>query len=356
MFSATTTTSTAIHHHHHHHHHHPPQQQYPSPPTSSPSSLISTRPILPLPKRRVHSTTTSSSSTTSSSTTTVPPPPPQIFSHTYLPAAGSTKPTPAYIQQGDYETSDSEDEGDDAGSTVSSVGREDLNLKNKKKRKIPLSATSAWNVSIAVADVGSPVYTITRTGNLKGRLSGWRIPSATIRPDGGYIRRKTRVSSRSLEVEEVEQESLNGLITRKKTSEEVDASRPTSPAPSGPFSFTCASPLKLPLVPPAPPVATTNQCTYPVPSVPPTTPLPVPPPPPAAKGQENIPPQQPLPQSQQQQQQQPPTQLPLQQTQRLPPQGMKHPKSEKARRVAQLTKLRERYRTGPKPETVPPPN
>jgi hypothetical protein len=31
---------------------------------------------------------------------------------------------------------------------------------------------------------------------------------------------------------------------------------------------------------------------------------------------------------------------------------MKHPNSEKARRVAQLTKLRERYRTGPKPDTV----
>jgi hypothetical protein len=34
---------------------------------------------------------------------------------------------------------------------------------------------------------------------------------------------------------------------------------------------------------------------------------------------------------------------------------MKHPNSEKARRVAQLTKLRERYRMGPKPETVNPP-
>jgi hypothetical protein len=56
-------------------------------------------------------------------------------------------------------------------------------------------------------------------------------------------------------------------------------------------------------------------------------------------GQENIPPQQPYPQNQQQQ--------------RLPPQGIKHPNSEKARRVAQLTKLRERYRMGPKPETVP---
>jgi len=45
--------------------------------------------------------------------------------------------------------------------------------------------------------------------------------------------------------------------------------------------------------------------------------------------------------------QQPQQQRPLQQ-------GIKHPNSEKARRVAQLTKLRERYRTGPKPETVIP--
>ena len=344
--SSATTTSTAIHHHHHHHHHHPPQQQYPSQPTSSTSSLISTRPILPLPKRRVHSTTSSSSTTTSS--TTLPHPPPQIFSHTYPPSSGSTKATPPYVQQGDYETSDSEDEGDDAGSTVSSVGREDFNLKNKKKRKIPLNATSAGNVGNTVNDIGSPMFTITRTGSLKGRLSGWRIPSATVRTDGWYLRRKTRISSRSLEVEEVE-ESMNGDITAKKTSEDVDSCRPTSPAPSGPFSFTCPSPLTLPIIPPAPPVTTKSQPTYPVPSAPPTAPLPVPPPPPIAQGQENIPPKQPYLQSQQQQT--PGQQLPPQ-TQRLPPQGMKHPNSEKARRVAQLTKLRERYRTGPKPETV----
>src|SRR5271167_4404915 len=184
-------SSTAVHHHHYHHGPPQPQQQYPSPPSSSPlpASLIATRPILPLPKRRLPSTTSSSSTTTS--TSTLPLPPPQIFSHTY-PSTTPSKTNLTYVPG--YDDSDSEDEGDDTGSTTSSVGREDFNLKNKKKRKIPLSATSTGNVGTTVTEIGIPV--LNRSGSLKGRLSGWRVPSATLRTDGGYLRRKTRVFSR----------------------------------------------------------------------------------------------------------------------------------------------------------------
>jgi hypothetical protein len=342
--------SSAAVHHHHHHHHAPPQplQQYPSPPSSSPlpASLIATRPILPLPKRRVPSTTSSSSTT--ASTSPLPFPPPQIFSHTYPPTTPS-KTNLTYVPG--YDDSDSEDEGDDTGSTTSSVGREDFNSKNKKKRKIPLSATSTGNIGTIVAEIGIPA--LNRSGSLKGRLSGWRVPSATLRTDGGYLRRKTRVFSRSMEDEVIPQE--------KMSSGEVDSvtnGEQTSPAPSGLFSFTCPSPLTLPIIPPVPPATMAYH-----PSVPPTTPLPVPPPPPVSQEQENTPPQQAYSQQgqtqQQQQQQTAQTQAqppPQPQQHRLPLQGMKHPNSEKARRVAQLTKLRERYRTGPKPmETVLPP-
>jgi hypothetical protein len=220
-------------------------------------------------------------------------------------------------------------------------------LKNKKKRKIPLSATTTGNVSGGSDGVGGSV--MGRVGS-KGRLSGWRVPSGTIRGEGGYLRRKTRGSRSSSSQPDPSTTDDNSSAKDGKTGsltpEDVTSS---SPAPSGPFSFSCPSPLTLPITPTAPPVANINpahgQQTS-RPSAPPTAPLPVPPPPPPATGQENIPPTTQSYPPQQTQQQPPP--------QRLPPPSMKHPNSEKARRLAQLTKLRERYRTGPKPDTVTP--
>jgi hypothetical protein len=319
--------------------HHP--QQYHPPSTSSPlpSSLITTRPIIPLPKRRILSSTSSSTTT---SITNLPLPPPQIFTHTYPPAVVS--PTPPYITHEDYESSDSEDDGDDAASTVSSLGREDFNLKNKKKRKIPLSATTTGNVSGGSDGVGGSV--MGRVGS-RGRLSGWRVSSGTIRGEGVYLRRKTRGSRSSSSQPDPSTTDDNSSVKEGKTGILTpEDGTSSSPAPSGPFSFSCPSPLTLPVTPTAPPIANIRpvhgqQTSHP--SAPPTTPLPVPPPPPPARGQENVPPTT---------QSYPPQQTQQPPPQRLPPPSMKHPNSEKARRVAQLTKLRERYRTGPKPDTV----
>jgi len=330
---------------------HAPQQHYSSSSASSqlgPALINTSRPILPLPKRRVALSTTGTttgSSSAAASSTTLPLPPPQIFTHTYPPA--TTRHITTYIHfPGDYESSESDDDLDETGSTTSSVGREDFNLKNKKKRKIPLSATNSGNFSTAVAEITSSAA-MGRAGSTKGRLNGWRVPSATARTEGGYTRRKTRVASRSLSAEphtDAENSNIAYPVTPAKTTGE-QTNTPhkdiyKSPAPSGPFSFSCPSPLSRPTGPPIPPMGPTSTPYTAHPSAPPTASLPVPPPPPpAVPGQENIPPQQPYPQNQQQQ--------------RLPPQGIKHPNSEKARRVAQLTKLRERYRMGPKPETVP---
>ena len=328
-----------------------PPHQYASSHASSslPPSLITTRPILPLPKRRGRSLTLSSSSAiTSNSAPRLLPP--QIFSHTCPPATNQS--TPPYVQtQGDYESSDSDEEGDDAGSTASSIGREDFNLKNKKKRKIPLSATASANVGVAVTDIGTPVNGNRIGGPWKGRLSGWRVPSATSRTEGGYLRRKARAISRTY----CDDEPENATSQRKnEEATENKGSESSGPAPSGPFSFTCASPLTLPIVPTAPSGVQGNQDNT---SAPPNAPLPVPPPPPPPIVQEHTPQQQYVQQGQPQPQQPQPTQTGSQQPppqQRLPPQGIKHPNSEKARRVAQLTKLRERYRTGPKPDSVLP--
>jgi len=327
---------------------HAPQQHYLSMPNSShlaPTLINTSRPILPLPKRRVPSTGTGSiagPSSAAGSSSSLPLPPPQIFTHTYPPASSRYSP-PSFHSSGDFESSESDDEVDETGST-SSVGREDFNLKNKKKRKIPLSATTGVNVNNTVAEITSWTA-MGRVGSSKGRLSGWRVPSATSRTEGYYTRRKTRVASRSASAEpqpQTENGRISQPITPAKTiaqpgsASKVDM---TSPAPSGPFSFSCPSPLTLPMISSIPPMGPTTAPYTVHPSAPPTSSLPVPPPPPpAVAGQENIPPQQAYPPNQQQ---------------RLPPQGMKHPNSEKARRVAQLTKLRERYRMGPKPETVP---
>jgi hypothetical protein len=386
------------------------QEYPPSPPSSQPhlhNSLISARPILPLPKRRVPSnnsngSTTSTTTPTSSSTPFIAP---QIFHHTYPATNHSTNSlNPRYISlpstSNSYDSSDSEDDDNDAGSSSSSLGREDFNLQNKKKRKIPLSASmNSGNVGVGEVSgslsVGNGVSS--RSGYAsyagygmyaKGRWSGWRVPSATLRSEGGYFRRKPRVTSSSSTTTAItskgyEQDSANGEYVNgladsedKETADDVEKeeskdgisgdTEPSTPPPSGPFSFTFSSPLTVPINPPIPPIPPPigHLPTYVTPpSAPPTVPLPVPPPPPpqTVQGQENLPPQQPYPAptpsstqpqsqgpaQQQPQQQQPQQQRPLQQ-------GIKHPNSEKARRVAQLTKLRERYRTGPKPETVIP--
>jgi hypothetical protein len=389
------------HHHHHHYHHHPHDHQSPAE-YVLPASLIAARPILPLPKRRLHGSTAaainSSQSTLSNSSTTIPnhTTPNQIFSHTYPVATPSSSPTanrsllPPYLPV-DAETSESDDEADDTGSTNSSFGREDFNTSNKKKRKIPLSATSNATLNNTVVDGGggSSPGPGTRVLSSKvgpssagsgGRLAGWRVPSATMKSEGGYPRRtKARRS--------VEPENMNGVVPRiggsvpstPERAGEEDESR-TSPAPSGPFSFSCPSPLSVSLASMMPPSVKSSSASTTAladiyagqPSTPPTAPLPVPPPPPpplaAVSGQESVPPQQayaqpiqgsiqtqtaahtPAPAQQAGQ----PAQQSQQQQPRVPTQGIKHPNSEKARRVAQLTKLRERWRTGPKPEPVLP--
>src|SRR5271156_1907975 len=237
------------------------QEYPPSPPSSSQthlhSSLISARPILPLPKRRVpsnnsngHPTPTTTPAATPSST---PFTTPQIFHHTYGATNHSTNShNPRYISlpstRNSYDSSDSEDDDNDAGSSSSSLGREDFNLQNKKKRKIPLSAsTNSGNV--AVGDVGSGSLSAvgngvsSRSGYAgyvgygmygKGRWSGWRVPSATLRSEGGYFRRKPRVvssastttavTSKGYEEDSANGEYVNGLVAseNKETTTDVE--------------------------------------------------------------------------------------------------------------------------------------
>jgi DNA segregation ATPase FtsK/SpoIIIE-like protein len=382
--------------HHAHTHDHQSPAEY-----ALPASLIATRPILPLPKRRLPSSSSTAtnppqSSTTSPSSTTNPlstsPTQTQIFSHTY-PLAVSSLPTadrsllPPYLPT-DAEESESDD--DDAYSSGWTFSREDSNTSNKKKRKIPLSATSnapLGSVTVDGSTVSSPgsgtrvlgSKTGPSSATAAGRLTGWRVPSATMRSEGGYLRRTK--ARRSVEPEETVNGVVPGIVGSVPSTPEMTPSgneedtSSTSPAPSGPFSFSCPSPLSAPLASMVPPslksTSTANGGgTYiGQPSAPPTAPLPIPPPPPpaavdhatqqqayaqtaqvSAQTQTTANPQAPAqpgqPAQQGQQQQQP----------RIPTQGIKHPNSEKARRVAQLTKLRERWRTGPKPEPVLPLN
>ena len=299
------------------------------------------------------------------------------------------------------DSSDSEDDVDDVVSTGSSPGREDFNSKNKKKRKIPLSATSSGNMNHIVADIGSPSSSLggMRNVNGKGRLTGWRVPSAISRNEGGYSRRKTR---RSVSSEPQTPPSSTPLVPAVESPAEDDedhadktqldrneVKEPSSPIPSAPFSFSCPPTLAVPLTSTGRPDQSPQSVHARQVSAPPTAPLPVPPA--VSQGQENILskqgatsaqqshsrpqhtqsiPQPQHPQTTQQAHGQPQTTQqsqaiqqpqqhqqthpqPQQQQQQRLPQNVKHPNSEKARRVAQLTKLRERYRTGPKPDTVP---
>jgi len=406
MASTATAAPTGLRHQHHRPQDHQSPLEY-----TLPASLIATRPILPLPKRRIASTGTprtnadrSIPGTSTSSSTSIPgtTSPNQIFSHTYpLPASFSSSPTrnrsplPPYLPL-DAQDSESDDEGDEARSTDSSFGREDFNSSNKKKRKIPLSATSNATLNNVIVDGsgGASPGPGTRVLGSKsglsssacpgGRYAGWRVPSATMWSEGGYFRRTK--ARRSVEVDD----NMNGVVpamprsmppTPERTAGVVAAGEEerTSPAPSGPFSFSYPSPLSVPVLSTIPSSAKSSSASASTvgemysgqPSAPPTAPLPVPPPPPpaAVSGQDHIPPQQayaqtphvttqmqttPHPQAPAQQAGQS-TQQPQQQQQqqpRIPTQGIKHPNSEKARRVAQLTKLRERWRTGPKPEPV----
>jgi len=405
MTSTATAASAGLPHQHPHPHDRPSPLDY-----ALPASLIATRPILPLPKRRIPSGTSSTSpnpstpSTSTSSSTAIrgTTSPNQIFSHTYpLPASSSSSPKgnrsllPPYLPL-DTRDSESDDDGEDAGSTDSSFGREDFNSSNKKKRKIPLSVTSNATLNNVIVDgsggaspgpgtrVLSSKTGLSSSAGSGGRYAGWRVPSATMRSEGGYFRRTK--ARRSVEPEE----SMNGVVPgiargmpstpERSAGVATGDEERTSPAPSGPFSFSCPSPLSVPLASMIPPsVKSSSASTSTIgevyagqPSAPPTAPLPAPPPPPAATipGQENIPTQQaytqtsqvsaqtqttPHPQAPAQQPGQPAQQPQQQQPQsRTPTQGIKHPNSEKARRVAQLTKLRERWRTGPKPEPVVP--
>jgi len=409
MTSTATAAPTGLRYQHHRPHDHQSRFEYPLP-----ASLIATRPILPLPKRRIASSATPSTNanhstpgTSTSSSTSIPgtTSPNQIFSHTYpLPASSSSSPTrsrsslPPYLSL-DTQDSESDDEGDEARSTDSSFGREDFNSSNKKKRKIPLSATSNATLNNVIVDgsggaspgLGTRVLSsksgLSSAASPGGRYAGWRVPSATMRTEGGYFRRTK--ARRSVEVED----NMNGVVPAMPGSMPSTPERTagvaageeerTSPAPSALFSFSCPSPLSVPVVSMIPPsvksssasMSTVGEVYARQPSAPPTAPLPIPPPPPApaaVSGQDHIPPQQAyaqtphvpvqtqttphpqVPAQQAGQSTQQPQQQQQQQQPRVPTQGIKHPNSEKARRVAQLTKLRERWRTGPKPEPVVP--